>query len=397
MRNRMLLVLATAFLPLLVPVEAWRPRSLEAVSMETSSSIHSQRRKATNERIPVDILVSFPRGGSEESTESSDTETSESKGGLKEIVDDVEEKVVDEVEERLEDVTEAIAEKVEDFVEDVEEKAEEIVEDSVEAVEDIVEDVIEGVSGEDEDAIAFHTTDGELADGELADDEGVYTDGQNESPETAADTEVAESTAVRTAASVAVIDDDLKTVLMTDLRYTKEDVANMRPEIATEVVENKLARPTEGMPTNWYIDPEAAIEEQALQKRKRKIVIVSVAAAGAVAISLGALKENDEIEGLLEALKSIPKTLVNILVSAKDKALGIVVPKGKKPIKLELEEFKEELIGEDEDESTDTKASSIKPGTSAAAIPDPTVDRTWLDKSLTRIGGLFKTFLNAKI
>ena len=144
-----------------------------------------------------------------------------------------------------------------------------------------------------------------------------------------------EATAVRAGASVTAIGEELKKILVTDLNYTEEDVANMRPELAQEVVDNKLARPIEGMPRNWYIDPELALKQDSILAKKKGI-IVTVAVVGAVALSVGVLKENDSIgdtvEEIVDTLKEIPKAIVALVIAAKSKVTGGVSTK-KKPLK----------------------------------------------------------------
>lgn len=420
------LVIAALALPLLVSVEALTKRP-GAISMEASSI---QQRKLSHKRDSVAFVVSAPRGG-----EAND----DSKGGVETEADneedetEVEEEIVEaaadeievEVEELVEEVVEeAVEELVEEMVEEVDVAEEEEEVDAAEVDEEEVEVVFPTDEIPSDDVRSFHTTDGELAD-----DEGVYTDGQNESPiadnEAAEDTiggteepadgvddddeeEVedgesafAEATAVRAGASVAIIDEELKKVLITELRYTEEDVANMRPEIAQEVVDNKLAKPTEGMPKNWYSNPELANKEESLLAKKKGL-IASVAIIGAVALSVGVLKENDSIgdtvEEIVDALKSIPKAIVAFVVAAKKNVTG-GIPKKKEAAPVPaatITEPEEEKI-EDAPEPKDVSVHSIKPGTAASEVPDPDVDTTWLDKTLTRIGGVFKSFMNAKI
>eukprot|EP00531_Pseudo-nitzschia_arenysensis_P010219 CAMPEP_0116139608 /NCGR_PEP_ID=MMETSP0329-20121206/13402_1 /TAXON_ID=697910 /ORGANISM="Pseudo-nitzschia arenysensis, Strain B593" /LENGTH=430 /DNA_ID=CAMNT_0003634661 /DNA_START=267 /DNA_END=1559 /DNA_ORIENTATION=- len=422
----LLLVIAVAVLPLFVKVEALTRRP-GAVSIEAASF---QRRIMGDDKNSVAFVVSAARGG---------TATEDSDGGVEAEVDeeedetDAEEEIVESIEEVVNEVAEEIAEAIEEVIEEV---VEEVVEEIVE--EDAAEVVAEEVDEEDEvvfptdeipsdDVRSFHTTDGELAD-----DEGVYTDGQNESPiadnEPAEDTIVATeetanggddddeevdedeesaaigATAVRAGASVAVIDEETKNVLITDLRYTEEDVANMRPEIALDVVNNKLARPTEGMPKNWYIDQDAATSKPSILAKKKGL-IVTVAVVGAAAISIGVLKDNDAIgdtvEDIVDALQAIPKSVAAVVVAAKNSVTGGVSTKKKAPaLKPAPVSKKDTETSEEEDEESETKdtsVQSIKPGTTPNEVPDPDIDTTWLDKMLTRIGGVFKSFLNIKI
>ena len=310
-RPLLLAIAASVLLLLLPPLHV----SVEALTRRPGAVSSSFPQRKGTDSVAV-FVVSAPRGGdvSEESKAGVEAEADNDEEDETEVEEEIVEAVMDEIEEE-EEIEELVGEVVEEVVE--------------EAIEEVVEEEIEVVFPTDEipsdDVRYFHTTDGELAD-----DEGMYTDGQNESPiaendeaeedtiaatatatttatEEAADDQeeeveesaFAEATAVRAGASVAIIDEELKQVLIKDLRYTEEDVANMRPEIATEVVDNKLARPTEGMPKNWYSDSEVANKEDPLLVRKKGL-IATVALVGAAALSVGVLKDNDAIGETVE-------------------------------------------------------------------------------------------------
>ena len=423
------------------------------------------------------LLASVPRGGADAVPDAAGSEESsaDSKGGVEEEdvedEDDVEEEdeteveenvesvVVEEIEEEVDELVEEVAEAIEveaEVEESAAEDSEAENEDAAEAVEVEVEVEAAEVAADEEevgvdypteeiisdDVRYFHTTDGELAD-----DEGMYTDGQNESPIIAvgvtrggdgdasddneddgqqAEEEAlsTEATAVRTAASVTGIDDDLKEVLMTDLRYTEEDVFMMRPEIAKEVVYNKLSRPTEGMPNNWYIDPEDAMAKPSMsllsQLAKKKGLLVSVAAVGVAAV---VLKDNDAIgdtvEDMVDAVKSIPKSLAAIVVAAKNTATRRPKPKPAEATPAALEATPEEEPQEEEEKEPETKndmadffskgkkkrkpikrhrTHSIKPGMTPKEVQDEAeADHTMLDKVLTGISKLVMKFFRIKI
>lgn len=405
---------------------------------------------------PIAFLGSVPRGGADATkgtttaaAAADDEDSKDDDEGLDETEEEetAEEPGLEESDAVFEDAVEEVvevaveaAEIEEEFEEDV--VVEEVVAEDVDIVaEEVDEEEEEVVFPTDEipsdDVRSFHTTDGELAD-----DEGMYTDGQNESPiaenEAASETigaaeELGDdndddddadddvvvvekpeptseeaTTAVRTAASVAVIDDALKEVLMTDLHYTKNDVSRMRPEIAVDVVRNQLSRPLEGMPKNWYSDPEDFAKSSLLAKKKG--LVVSIVAVGAAALTVGFLKENDAvgdtIEDIADALRAIPKSLVAIMAAAKKSVAGKTKPAAATaaaaaPAVAPESETKEEVQEEDEKEdgpgAMDTSIHSIKPGTSPEEVPDPEVDYTWLDKLITRIGRTLNSIFNAKI
>jgi len=414
------MLLLFAVLPAaLLPATALRMRTpTAAVSIDEISPKTANIK--SNRKNPVAFLVSVPRGGAEESAKS--TAIVQDHKGI-----ETPEPVADGMDEEDDDEEAIEAEDAgaDDGIEEEEEES--VAEEEDEEVVVFPTEVIPS-----DDVRSFHTTDGELAD-----DEGIYTDGQNESPiadnEAAVDTigateEPADSgsddddgdqgegegatetmTAIRTTTSVTVIDDALKKVLMNDLRYTRDDVLQMRPEIATEVVRNKLMRPTEGMPKNWYINPADSSKKKSFLAKKKHLV-VPIAAVGVAALSIGVLKENDAVEDAIEdivdAIQAIPRSMLTVMVAAKNtvKKQSVTKTKPTAPVAAEVapeSETKDESTEEEEtvgeDETTDTSIHSIKPGTTPKEVPDPEIDHTWLDKMLTRIGGLVKSFFSIKI
>eukprot|EP00536_Pseudo-nitzschia_multiseries_P002469 jgi/Psemu1/5633/gm1.5633_g len=418
-----------------------------------------------------------PDGSSveEEETET-EAETEEADG--EEIMEEEAVEIVEEVEAEVEDKVEEVEAEVEEIVEEVDEETEEIVEEVDEETEgaadvdvaaqmeaeeveeeimEVVEDASEVKAEEDEvadvyptDEIpsdyvrSFHTTDGELAD-----DEGIYTDGQNESPisvgdsedeeesqdiENATEAEAEEDSSVPAQApitksetptasvndaadddndngaavpAVMVIDEETKRVLISELRYTAADVSQLRPEIAAEVVRNKLAKPVEGMPPSFYIDPS---QRQTQKRWSRKNIVLSV--VGVVALSAGATalkdQENDlgeALEEFVDALKGIPEKIVALVAVAKS---SLNKTETKPSTKTAVSEALDEDNAEDSEGTVDnggnevateedTNVHSIRPGTKPEEIPDPDVDKTWLDKMLTAIERSINAFLSIKI
>jgi hypothetical protein len=215
------------------------------------------------------------------------------------------------------------------------------------------------------------------------------------------------------------IDEELKNVLINELRYTKKDIDQMRPDIAKMVVHHKLGRPTEGMPKNWYIDGSNGemISSTSLQSKKKTIVI-SVAAVGVVAAvsvlarqgDIDILESSTEfIEDCWDSLQSIPKAIGAAIVSITTATKGSSGSSTSTTAKITNVEVDTENEEEDEATSSDssttvaadvavddtTKAHSIKPGTKV--VPKYDVDNTWLDKLLTNIENSFKGFFNMKI
>mmetsp|Transcript_984 Transcript_984/g.2165 ORF Transcript_984/g.2165 Transcript_984/m.2165 type:complete len:464 (+) Transcript_984:2-1393(+) len=441
---------------IVVPVSALL-KSSRTAAPAVGFRFSGQRRKAN----PVTFVALVPRGGAEndraaasrggvgeaEAEADEEIEEKETEPAGAEAVEEAEEEPTedDTVEETIE--AEAVGESEEEEAAVVEEEvAEELLEEEDEEEEptEAEEGAVEEEDEDDEvvvfpteeipsdDVRAFHTTDGELAD-----DEGMYTDGNNESP--IADNDAAAAAAMEAgdggdggdapesedavvaeapeeigtavaAAAVTTIDAGTKRALVADLRYTEDDVANMRPEIAGEVVHHKLARPTEGMPKNWYKNAEDVPKPSLLSGANTKTVVVSVAAVGVAALSIGALTDNDgvgdAIEDLVDALKGIPQSLAAMVVAAKTASVskGPTPQAAAAPVASKTtQESSEEEDGEDVESSSeavedmDNGIHSIKPGTSPSEVPDPEVDDTWLDKMLTWVEKGFKSFFNMKI
>mmetsp|Transcript_15967 Transcript_15967/g.36838 ORF Transcript_15967/g.36838 Transcript_15967/m.36838 type:complete len:513 (-) Transcript_15967:152-1690(-) len=487
--HAVLLLLILVVLPAI-----WVPVS----SLRTPTSIGSPRGTTATSLGGARVVAIIPRGGSD-SGKKPDAKKSSGKKSEDSIDDEADEEDETEVEteasdeeemkEEVAEMVEVVEAEVEEIVEVVDgELAEEEVEDAVdvqvrseaeeeETIEEVdaeVSDAIETKEEEEEeggdeeeeeeeedgvvyptdeipsdDVRAFHTTDGELAD-----DEGMYTDGQNESPITVDDSEEDEeepeiqtSTEVEDAMSVpapapfiksviptaatsdaadddeedaavpvlTVIDEETKRVLISELRYTKADVSQMRSEVAGEVVRNRLMRPTEGMPPSFYIDPSQIPKKKVLS---RKNIVLSV--VGVAILSFGATtlkdQENDlgkTVEDFVEALKDIREKIMALIVFAKSTRTKVETKADDARKKIEAIEAKVEAVKsavsealdeDDEEESEEAVADdgdeavhSIRPGTKAEEIPDPDADKTWLDKALTGVERSIKKFLSIEI
>ncbi len=65
-----------------------------------------------------------------------------------------------------------------------------------------------------------------------------------------------------------MITENMRRVLIRKLGYKPWEVANMKPEVATVVVDKMLSRPIKGMPEEFYIDYDAAIMDRGDTKKK---------------------------------------------------------------------------------------------------------------------------------
>jgi hypothetical protein len=191
------------------------------------------------------------------------------------------------------------------------------------------------------------------------------------------------------------ITEEMKQVLRDDLKYTKRDIKLMRPEIASMVVYNKLLRPTEGMPSNWYIEgsgPAGPLREHAVK------IAIAVTAVGGVA-AIGIKGDGLDMSELTDNLKQIPAALAGIPA-----ALAKFGKKIKKDAAAQLPEVKEgfeevtsqkTFTEEEMNEMEDEAPHSIKPGENPGLMGNK--DESALDKFLTKIEMLIKAFFNIKI
>ena len=347
------------------------------------------------------------------------------------------------------------------------------VDDVVVEVEDSV-NVLESSNSnddEDEEVVAFpaeipsdevrsfHTTDGELADDESVttdndDDDNDDTVGNgisraraddptqvNVEPEEEIDAMTAfGSTTTITATAVAstIIDAELKSILMNELRYTKHDVRKMRPDIAPMVVDHKLVRPYEGMPKNWYLDHHSYDNDKKWNHR-RAMLVRTIAVGCLLSVSYHEITTpTGWIEELWENIThTVPKSISAFFVGSfqaitnHKSTTTNKTPKPKTTTKIpgkvasssssvghetvvdataddedannndDLPTQNDNIDDDDDDERTTTnnnnnKAYSIKPGTKEFTNYN-TVDVTWLDKFLTAIENSVKGFFNIKI
>jgi hypothetical protein len=255
----------------------------------------------------------------------------------------------------------------------------------------------------DEDDVRYNagTTDGEMADDEGMDsispveeaaELAVVTAGGTVMAEEEEQGDAIEDTVTESTSGLEVgttITDEMKQVLRQDLKYTRRDIKLMRPEIASMVVYNKLLRPIEGMPRNWYIEgagPAGPLREHAV-----KIAIAVAAVSGVTAV--GILGDGLDMSELTRNLKQIPAALAKLGKKTKKDATAQL-----SEVKEALDEvtaqktFSEQEMNEMENEVP----HSIKPGEKPAGLMGKE-DESALDKFLTKIETMIKAFFNIKI
>ena len=220
-----------------------------------------------------------------------------------------------------------------------------------------------------------------------------------------------ESVPVRELQSNAIdsITQEMESILRKELKYTKGDVEAMRPDIAAVVVANRVQRPTEGMPPNFY---KAGVVPSSKSLRLNNVlkVTIAVAAIGVVTSAAGnsGIVDTDDFMNVLgrfpSAFAAIPAAVASIFSTNGD--ITSAVPSGKitestssaaEPI-VEVESEAEEGGGGDGEQdhySNDERAHSVKPFTHSA--PEEDLDHTWLDKLITKIENAIKGFFNMKI
>ena len=178
------------------------------------------------------------------------------------------------------------------------------------------------------------------------------------------------------------ITDSMKKSLIKELKYKAREVKFMRPDIAVTILEKNLQRPPEGIPPSWYIEG-AKLDTLGLRENVIKVSVALVALGGMAVLGLKADKLQDTVGGILA---SIPASLKSLLPSKKSTP-AITVPR-KEEQTVEEEEEKEE----EEDHP-----QSVKPYSDTAPSYEDDLDKTWLDKGITKISNGIKGFFRIKI
>jgi hypothetical protein len=190
------------------------------------------------------------------------------------------------------------------------------------------------------------------------------------------------------------ISDEMKQVLRDELKYTARDVKLMRPEIASMVVYNKLIRPIEGMPRNWYVEgagPVGPLRENAL-----KIAAALVVVGAGAALSLkGGVGDGIDMSAIVDSLKKVPSTLAGLPKSFMKQAKE-TAEEGRLAVQEALEPEPEKTFSEGEiKEMEDEVPHSIKPGSKPSLTGNE--DKSALDKFLSKIENMIKGFFSIKI
>ena len=323
----------------------------------------------------------------------------------------------EEEEEHIEVFDDDVAEEEEIFVDAQEEMYEEAgaaAEDDLEAeaFDDALEDEPEPLAQVLEERMA-PTTDDENSSAfvdrmDLADayDEGETTAG--ELPAAMAARAIAggsdednEVESAKAAASeepaVTEITDGMREILTKDLKYSVKDVKNMRPDIAALVIANKLRKPVEGMPANFYVDTSKA--SGSLRNGAMKVSL-TLAAVGAVA--LVGLKGEDmglDLDAVQDTLKKVPALLAAVPAAFSSLTDKVTSPKATPATVCvpSTTPVPEDTPAEATEEEEEEHPHSVKPYSDHAPSYEEDLDKTLLDKVITKIENAFKAFFRIKI
>lgn len=198
-----------------------------------------------------------------------------------------------------------------------------------------------------------------------------------------------------------IITDDMKDVLLNRLKFKPSDLKVMRPDIAAMVIANRLQRPEEGMPLNWYL-PNAP---KPATRTPNKLVKASATAVAVVAVALVAVKGQDmgvfDLEGIQSALQKIPAVLAAIpaAIGGGSNKKGKIQPLPPAAAEESPSEQVQSTPAADVEEESEVDAHphSLKPGATEIPAYERDLDKTALDKFLTKIENAIKAFFRIKI
>ena len=199
----------------------------------------------------------------------------------------------------------------------------------------------------------------------------------------------------------------MKKILVQQLRFSPADVRVLRPEIAAMLVANKLFKPVEGMPVNWYVSDVALREKKTMPMTPTALVRQRFIKASAAIVTIGIVVlvskgQEVNLDHLSELLHNIPKAIVAAFVgslsSSRPVALPVVVAEeednSSSTVVGEEGEGEEALLTE---EVADDHPHSLKPGSTQLPSYEEDLDKSALDKLITKIENGFKSLFRMKI
>ena len=384
---------------------------------------------------PQTLIISLTRGGSDNSVyDEEDEDSDEAEDEDEEVDDGDDDKDVEEANEEWDDdqydretISDVIVDEIEEEL--FEEQEEELL---VEAIEEVFDDE----DGEDEE---FHDAMEELpaADDEesapltrvledessafvdrmdLADayDEGETTTNPDEASALAAasaakvsaggggddddDQVKIEEKAATEAAILTEITNDMKKILRNDLKYTGREVKLMRPDIAAMILAKNVRRPIEGMPANFYVEGKAPSQSRSVRRAIMKVSL-TLAAVGAVAV----LGLNGDIDDFVKSaakpfalVATIPSRLMQSNTSKTPVRAAAVEPVQSIPIDQPIGD-EPSGPGEVEGKEDESHPHSVKPYADHAPAYEEDLDKTWLDKAISKVENVVKAFFRITI
>lgn len=255
--------------------------------------------------------------------------------------------------------------------------------------QEVLERATAGTTTDDENSSAFVDR-MELADAyDIEDTEGAVVEDAEAMAAVSAIAGGSDSEEVATgiATSNATITDDMKEILVKELHFTPQDIKVLRPDIAAMLVANKLQKPFEGMPPNWYLPSSVTNNKKVGSMRqvmlKTSLTLIAVGVAALLVVNGQDSIDFDQIHG---TLAKIPALLVGALGKGKRSSPSTALIEAPAvPV------VPEEVVEEEE------HPHSIKPGATEAPAYEQDLDKTPLDKFLTKIENIIKAFFRITI
>lgn len=217
----------------------------------------------------------------------------------------------------------------------------------------------------------------------------IYTDTDSSSvslPNQKIDSDIGSRDASEPPIVLPTIDNAMKKVLCSELKYTRREVNRMRPEIALMVVEKRLRRPNEGMPPSFYISQKSLERSNILSKVPRivlgGVVIATLAVVGGPTFvpllhSIPALISSSERENTASLYFPEEEDIwSDLLTNTTESSASDPIP-----------------VNEHVNKVGEVHPHSVKPG----QHPSDEIDVTWLDKLITAVENKIKSILRMEL
>eukprot|EP00429_Kryptoperidinium_foliaceum_P059898 CAMPEP_0176075442 /NCGR_PEP_ID=MMETSP0120_2-20121206/37707_1 /TAXON_ID=160619 /ORGANISM="Kryptoperidinium foliaceum, Strain CCMP 1326" /LENGTH=461 /DNA_ID=CAMNT_0017409147 /DNA_START=41 /DNA_END=1426 /DNA_ORIENTATION=+ len=204
----------------------------------------------------------------------------------------------------------------------------------------------------------------------------------------AAEADAAEEDKPEDTSSSNEITKGMRDTLVQELGFTSRDVRVLRPEIAEFLIENNLQKPIEGMPPNWYL-PGALEKAQKTKQLLRKASVAIVTAGAVVLVAL----QGPDADSVQDALKSIPAAIGAALSSKKSKKEEPLIESVAPDTSIATEEEEPAPVVDDAYDHP----HSVKPGSTTVPVYESDLDKSALDRFITKIENGIKAFFRIKI